>query len=172
MPNLVKVGRTNNTPDQRFSELYTTGVPTPFVLELSLEVPNSIISERKAHSALTRYRKSANREFFEISARKAIKLVLGVVGDCKVREFRHDYGIENLLKEIHYLVSVHKRPVFKATRPAGAVKLFLLTHFIPATSQPVVFRRHFDRELAFFRHRKASARVPIRLFVNALEWLG
>ena len=36
----------------------------------------------------------------------------------------------------------------------------------------MVFRRHFDRELAFFRHRKASARVPIRLFVSALEWLG
>ncbi|MEC9387110.1 GIY-YIG nuclease family protein [Marinobacter sp. bablab_jr008] len=100
MPNLVKVGRTAGSPEKRFSELYTTGVPTPFVLEVSLEVPDSVYSEQRAHSALAQHRKSANREFFEISVKKAVKMVLGAVGDFEVREFRHDYGIEQLLREV------------------------------------------------------------------------
>lgn len=99
MPNLVKVGRTAGSPEKRFSELYTTGVPTPFVLELSLEVPDSIHSEKMAHSALALHRKSTNREFFEITVKKAVKIVLGAVGNCGVREFRRDYGIEQLLNE-------------------------------------------------------------------------
>jgi DNA-binding NarL/FixJ family response regulator len=44
-----------------------------------------------------------------------------------------------------YLVSVHKRTVFKATRLAGWVKWSLLADLISATSQPVVLRRHFDQ---------------------------
>ena len=38
MPGLVKVGKTTTTPNQRMSELHSTGVPTPFELEFSISV--------------------------------------------------------------------------------------------------------------------------------------
>ena len=38
MPGLIKVGKTTTHPDQRMSELHSTGVPTPFILEFSIEL--------------------------------------------------------------------------------------------------------------------------------------
>ena len=63
MPGLIKVGKTTTHPDQRMSELHSTGVPTPFVFEFSAEVEDCSVSERKAHAELVDYRVSKNREF-------------------------------------------------------------------------------------------------------------
>lgn len=56
MPGLVKVGRTVNHPSQRMAELDSTGVPTPFELELSIGVSDSTTCERIAHHALREFR--------------------------------------------------------------------------------------------------------------------
>ena len=66
MPGLLKVGTTTNTPNERMSELHSTGVPTPFQLELAIKVSNGLNAEKIAHKALSNYRVAKNREFFRI----------------------------------------------------------------------------------------------------------
>lgn len=99
MPGYVKVGRTNTTLEQRLAELHSTGVPTRFELELSLEVKSSVDSERKAHNALSKFRPEKNREFFKIPVKEAIQIVLSALDEFKVHNFRENYGIERLVQE-------------------------------------------------------------------------
>lgn len=87
MPGLVKIGKTTTSPDQRMSELYSTGVPTPFVLELSLGVDDCDSSERAAHYALEKYRVADKREFFKTSVKAAVEAILPVIGEYEVKEF-------------------------------------------------------------------------------------
>ena len=100
MPGLIKVGKTTTHPDQRMSELHSTGVPTPFVLEFSIEVNDCSVSERNAHNALENHRVAKNREFFKISVAKALKIILPVVGGYKIHSFRDAYGVESIEREI------------------------------------------------------------------------
>ena len=66
MPDLLKVGFTERTPDERISDLYTTGVPTPFVIEFAKKVINPRHKEKFLHKLLDKYteRWCARREFF------------------------------------------------------------------------------------------------------------
>jgi hypothetical protein len=75
--NTVKVGMTTSSPEKRASELHTTGIPTPFEVAASWEVPLDELRsyEAKAHKALGKYRVSKNREFFEVDANQAIKII-------------------------------------------------------------------------------------------------
>ncbi len=66
MPNLVKVGVTYTTIDQRMRELYTAGVPVPFECFHASVVENAKDVERRIHRAFAKYRINKNREFFEI----------------------------------------------------------------------------------------------------------
>jgi len=77
MPGLVKIGLTTNAPTKRASELYTTGVPTPFEVERAWKVPGSELSaiESEIHSLLQRYRYNKQREFFELEHDEAIDVV-------------------------------------------------------------------------------------------------
>jgi hypothetical protein len=77
MPGLVKVGRTDRQPEERARELGTTGVPTPFKLEFSLLVQDSVSSEAQVHQILANrgYRRSQAREFFELPLQEAIDIV-------------------------------------------------------------------------------------------------
>lgn len=100
MPGLVKIGKTATSPKQRRLELHSTGVPTPFVLELSVEVDDCHASERAAHSVLAKYRVTDNREFFRISVPKAIQVILPVIGKYKLHEFQSSHGIEAIEREL------------------------------------------------------------------------
>ena len=66
MPDLLKVGFTERTPDERISDLYTTGVPTPFIIEFAKKVINPRHKEKFLHKLLDKYteRWCARREFF------------------------------------------------------------------------------------------------------------
>jgi hypothetical protein len=87
MPGLIKIGKTTTSPNQRMSELHSTGVPTPFVLELSVEVDDCHASEQAAHSALAKYRVADNREFFRVSVGAAVEAILPVIGEYELVEF-------------------------------------------------------------------------------------
>ena len=67
LPGLFKVGRTDVTVEERASELWTTGVPTPFVIELTAAVEDSVKAEKRVHSLLKKYRENKRREFFRTS---------------------------------------------------------------------------------------------------------
>lgn len=100
MPGLVKVGKTTTTPNQRMSELHSTGVPTPFVLEFSISVNDCHSAERLAHKALHQCRVRANREFFQVTAKQAIEKILEVVDECEVVDFRESHGVEQIEAEV------------------------------------------------------------------------
>ncbi len=69
MPGILKVGMTERTPDVRAKELFTTGVPTPFIIEFAKKVKDVKTKEKTLHELLEQYteRVSPNREFFRVS---------------------------------------------------------------------------------------------------------
>lgn len=100
MPGLIKVGKTTTHPSQRMSELHSTGVPTPFELEFSVMVSDCGYSEKAAHRALANFRVTGNREFFRISVKKAIELILLKIGDYRIHDAKETHGIEQIRREV------------------------------------------------------------------------
>ena len=67
MPGLVKVGRTTqDDPKKRLKDLYTTGVPCPFVLIRQLRVRDPARVESLIFRILSCHRVSDNREFLRV----------------------------------------------------------------------------------------------------------
>jgi|GEM_PF-5063260 len=73
MPGLVKIGMTTKLPEERASQLSTTGVPGKFEVHDYWTVdPEELRSaELKIHKSLERYRYAKDREFFELSVEEA-----------------------------------------------------------------------------------------------------
>jgi hypothetical protein len=80
MPGLVKVGFTTNDPRKRAKELQSSGVPTPFKVELAMFCDNAYEVEQCAHENLSDYRVK-NREFFNVHLRHAMEIVFGLIYD-------------------------------------------------------------------------------------------
>lgn len=92
MPGLVKIGRTDRTPQDRLRELNTTGVPTPFALEFAGIAQDSVRSEAEIHRTLSErgVRTSANREFFVLPVADAVDLVREVLTDLSPAVLTHE----------------------------------------------------------------------------------
>jgi len=79
MENLVKIGKTERTPEERAKELSsTTGVPTPFIVVYKRYFESCSKAEEFVHTFLENkgFRISSNREFFEIPINEAIDAVI------------------------------------------------------------------------------------------------
>ena len=61
---MVKIGLTLRTVEERCRELRTTGVPLPFVVEFAKQVENPAEKEKYLHMLLAESRISDDREFF------------------------------------------------------------------------------------------------------------
>jgi hypothetical protein len=88
MPGLIKVGKTTTSPNRRMADLHSTGVPTPFVLEVGIEVADCHVAERDAHTAIGYARVAENREFFRIGIEETLQKILPRLGTYKVVEAR------------------------------------------------------------------------------------
>ena len=67
MPGLVKVGRTtHDEPKKRLKDLYTTGVPCPFILVCQLRVWDPARVESLIFRILSCHRVNNNREFLKV----------------------------------------------------------------------------------------------------------
>ena len=68
-PGILKVGMTERTPEDRAKEIFKTGVPTPFKIELAKKVLNPKQKETTLHKLLSQYteRTDPKREFFRVS---------------------------------------------------------------------------------------------------------
>lgn len=75
MPGIVKIGRTKFNASFRASQLYQTGVPTPFVVEGEVYSPDCIELEAFVHSAMPDLRVNDMREFFRATPQDALELV-------------------------------------------------------------------------------------------------
>lgn len=80
-PNLLKIGYTKNTPDERAKQISTaTGVALPYKVEFAFKCFNGEQLEGEVHKYLSGYRVNNQREFFEVSLEEATSTIemLGV----------------------------------------------------------------------------------------------
>ena len=77
MPDLIKIGYTNRTAEERATELYegVTGVPKPFVVAYKQDCEDPQKLEAAVHRKLANYRINEYREFFEYPADAAYQIV-------------------------------------------------------------------------------------------------
>lgn len=80
-PSLVKVGMTSGSAEDRAAQLFSTGVPTPFVVLFSQPSNNPRQLERAVHDALAEFRHNDRREFFRVAPRRAIETLIAEAGD-------------------------------------------------------------------------------------------
>lgn len=107
MPNLVKVGMTTRSVEQRMSELYQTGVPTPFDLYAEYLCPDCAAVEIAVHEALSGCRVSDAREFFICPAEKAAQAVMDAHREqveVWLDEFMPNHGIHE--EDMHICPSI------------------------------------------------------------------
>jgi hypothetical protein len=71
MPNLLKIGFTTRTVEERIQELSSTGVPGRFDAEFFCEVNDAPRYERAVHSRLSKHR--YGKEFFECGVAVAVR---------------------------------------------------------------------------------------------------
>lgn len=76
MPGLLKIGRSINGGKKRASEIYQTGVPTPFYLEFEILVDDPAYIESAVHEKLSDRRVNGSREFFKADVTEAIEAIL------------------------------------------------------------------------------------------------
>ena len=69
---LLKIGYSDRDPSIRMEELYSTGVPTPFVQLYVVLVDNAYEVEQKIHDELDFCRDSKSREFFRCELEKVL----------------------------------------------------------------------------------------------------
>jgi len=69
---ILKIGYTTRTIEERIDELSSTGVPTKFQLELCLEVDDAPKLEKILHNKLREH--NYNKEFFQIPIKKAVEV--------------------------------------------------------------------------------------------------
>jgi hypothetical protein len=74
MPGILKIGRTERTPEDRAKELFTTGVPLPFKIEFAKYVNDPKDKEAYLHLLLDKYTYCPNicREFFRVSPEEVL----------------------------------------------------------------------------------------------------
>ena len=77
MPNLVKIGFTDKTPDKRAEQVSRgTGVPVKFSVAYAFKCFNAHALENEIHKHLMAYRVNNDREFFQISVDEAKDVIL------------------------------------------------------------------------------------------------
>ena len=108
MPGILKIGKTERCPEERISELSSvTGIPTEFVLEYKVHVPDCDIAEKKVHEFLRTFRVSNNREFFKIGVDEVKNIIreniAGLIGD---ELLKYDNGL--IVKVIDYIFLKNK----------------------------------------------------------------
>ena len=124
MPDLVKIGMTTRKDvKERMNELYSTGVPYPFVCEYAVEVEDSLAVEKALHIAFHPSRSNPKREFFKIDPEQAIA-ILKLLGSKDVTpEINEDLN-ENVSNEERESAKKAKRPsinYFEMDLPQGTV---------------------------------------------------
>lgn len=116
LPNVLKIGYTQNSPYQRQSELYTTGLPTPFVVEKFFFVEDACVCEELVHVRLNRSRVNSDREFFKVDVDKATRVVEQAIDDMRERLwFGKQHTLKNKAKDESIIVPqyTYNNPKFK-----------------------------------------------------------
>ena len=82
MPDLVKIGKTNESLEERLKQLYRhSGVPLPFTCVKAVRVDDASKAEKLLHDAFGDHRLNPNREFFEVNAERVVAAMQLTGGD-------------------------------------------------------------------------------------------
>ena len=78
---IIKIGKTSRTAEERIKELYTTGVPYKFNIYATIKSTKYDELERQIHRIFNRYktRCNDNREFFNMSPQAALEEISELV---------------------------------------------------------------------------------------------
>jgi len=113
-PEYYKVGTTTRDPQERIQELFTTGVPTPFILEYSCLVESSFDMEQFIHQQLDAYRVNGQREFFECGLRIIISIIRNEIERRNFVILFEEYGEKGYLsREIESYLERGWDPILK-----------------------------------------------------------
>ena len=105
MPNLIKIGFTMNTVENRVNELSSaTGVPHAYEIEFQVECRDPEFIEKSVHKNLNNFRVNSNREFFEVSPILAAKEILSLIDEVIQVETR--LNLQETLVISHELESI------------------------------------------------------------------
>lgn len=74
-PDLLKIGLTTISPEDRAKQLNSSGVPTPFKVEWSVQVKDAPKIEKQIHTHFAEFRVNPSREFFRVSLSDLINYV-------------------------------------------------------------------------------------------------
>jgi T5orf172 domain len=96
---LVKIGKTDRSPEERAGELSSTGLPTPFFVAYEHRVGDYHAAERAIHEQLEPHRFSKDREVFKLTVKEAIKHVAEVCSQFP-EEFPETVSAETLHHEL------------------------------------------------------------------------
>lgn len=99
MTGIIKIGSTKYDPNKRAIQLYTTGVPMPFVLEYSRKVCSYKKVEKRIHRMLRQYRVSDKREFFRIEFH-IIKILIERICIDEEKQAKETAEVMQAVKEI------------------------------------------------------------------------
>lgn len=73
---LLKIGWTREHPSIRASNMYSTEIPTPFIVEFVIITKEGSKLKRIIHEYIKHYRVNSNREFFKISKDKLKEILI------------------------------------------------------------------------------------------------
>lgn len=133
LPGLVKIGRTQNPPDERAVDLNTTGVPDRFIVVHQAFSEDCIVHESRVHKHLEAKRYSKNREFFKISVQEAISVIDLFLESSPV------HNNESLAERSPKVFSV-RRVVHKFGHFSSITRFSVLNE-TPAEGEDVFYRR-------------------------------
>jgi len=83
MPGIYKIGKTKISPEERAKQLYTTGVPYPFKIEMAKYVTEYHKKEKSFQKILNQYSCNHSREFFQIDIAIIIEL-FNIIEEYKI----------------------------------------------------------------------------------------
>ncbi|MDE0590439.1 GIY-YIG nuclease family protein [Halocynthiibacter sp. C4] len=98
MPGLVKIGKTTREVESRANELYSIGVPVPFVIEAQFSSPDCHQLEEMVHNCLCDQRVNYSREFFNVSVSDAKRHVTNALTE-QVEELVSEYMPNHIIAE-------------------------------------------------------------------------
>lgn len=78
MPELIKIGRTNRSVEERLKELNNTSLPTQFSVEYIIETSDSKYLEKLIHKNFDEHRVNDNREFFRIHPKIVFEYAISI----------------------------------------------------------------------------------------------
>lgn len=162
MPDLLKIGFTEDL-NQRLKQANASSfVPTPFIIEISKHVSNPREKERIIHKILDSKRNKSNREFFRITLEE-IKPIFELI------DYYNKLYSEEYLKEIKITHQKHVRQIFESMK-MGERKIYEMYTQVKEELNDLRFNVHRNNEIQDFIDNKFISSTNIMNYDILIEY--